>query len=86
MEKVRRYFAMAGALLGGVGAFYLRSPLESLLQKEFAPVVSVGLIVFAAAVFAVIFFFLGAPLSKAIIGGVDWLAKTVVGACSRKSW
>ncbi|HHX29254.1 MAG: PIN/TRAM domain-containing protein [Bacillota bacterium] len=80
MEKVRRYFAMAGALLGGVGAFYLRSPLESLLQKEFAPVVSVGLIVFAAAVFAVIFFFLGAPLSKAIIGGVDWLAKTVVGA------
>jgi uncharacterized protein YacL len=80
LDKVRRYFAMAGALLGGIGAYYLRDPLASLLQKEFTPVVSVGFIVFTAAVFAVILFFAGAPLSKAVVGGVDWLAKAVVGA------
>lgn len=80
MEKVRRYFAMAGALLGGAGAYYLRAPVETLLQKKFTPVVSVGFIVFSAAVFAVIFFFMGSPLSKGIVGSVDWLVKTLGGA------
>ncbi|MGI6633124.1 MAG: PIN/TRAM domain-containing protein [Bacillota bacterium] len=80
MDKVRRYFAMAGALLGGVGAFYLIAPLENLLKQEFTVYVSAGVIVFAAAVLAVAFFFIGAPVSRAIVGGVDWLAKSVVGA------
>ncbi|HHY76181.1 MAG TPA: TRAM domain-containing protein [Firmicutes bacterium] len=80
MEKVRRYFAMAGAILGGTGAYYLRGPLETLLKKEFTPIVSVSFIVFTAAVFAVIFFFIGAPLSKGIVGSVDWLAKSLGGA------
>ena len=52
MDKVRRYFAMAGALLGGVGAFYLIAPLENLLKQEFTVYVSAGVIVFAAAVLA----------------------------------
>lgn len=80
MEKARRYFAVVGALLGGTGGYYLIAPLERVLKKEFAVIVSAGLILFAAAVLAVIFFFLGSPVSKAAIGGVDWLAKSVVRA------
>ncbi|MEX0974742.1 MAG: PIN domain-containing protein [Bacillota bacterium] len=80
MEKARRYFALAGAVLGGIAAFYLVSPLEELLKREFQIYESAGLIVFLSAVFAVAFFFLGPPMAKLAISGIEWIEKKVVGA------
>lgn len=80
MEKARRYFALAGAVLGGIAAFYLVSPLKELLKREFQIYESAGLIVFLSAVFAVAFFFLGPPMAKLAISGIEWIEKKVVGA------
>jgi hypothetical protein len=63
LEKARRYFAFAGAVIGGIVAVYLRSPLEGLVQREFGIYELAGLILFVAAIAAVVFFFLG-PRSR----------------------
>lgn len=80
MEKARRYFALAGAVLGGIAAFYLVSPLEELLKREFQIYEKLGLSVFVAALFAVAFFFLGPPMAKLAVSGIEWIEKKVVGA------
>jgi uncharacterized protein YacL len=80
LEKARRYFALAGAVIGGIIAFYLITPLKGLLKTELPIYESAGVIVFTSALFAVAFFFLGPPVAKLVISGVDWLEKKVVGA------
>jgi uncharacterized protein YacL len=80
VERARRYFALAGAVAGGIAAFYLISPLERLLKTEFQIYESAGAIVFTSAVFAVVFFFLGPPMAKLVVSGIDLVEKQVVGA------
>jgi len=80
LEKARRYFALAGAILGGTAGYYLRIPLEGILRREFQIYESAGLIVFVAAIFAVAFFFLGPPIARLTVSGLDWIEKKVVGA------
>ncbi len=80
MEKARRYFAFAGAIIGGTAAFYLVEPLSTLLKREFQIWESAGLIVFVSAVFAVLFFFLGPPMSRLTVSGLELIEKKVVGA------
>ena len=80
LEKARRYFALAGALMGGTAAFYLVTPLGDLLRRQFQFWESAGLIVFVSAIFAVVFFFLGPPIARLTVSGLDWIEKMVVGA------
>jgi len=80
LEKARRYFAFAGAIIGGTAAFYLVKPLATLLKREFQIWESAGLIVFVSALFAVLFFFLGPPMSRLTVSGLELIEKKVVGA------
>lgn len=80
MDKARRYFAVAGAVIGGVIAFYLLSPLEGLLKSELGIYESAGVVLFSSALFAVALFFLGPPIARLAISSIDWLEKKVVGA------
>lgn len=80
MDRARRYFAMAGAAIGGVTAFYLVSPLERLLKMELPIYESAGVIVFTSAVFAVALFFLGPPVARLLVSGIDWIERKLVGA------
>ncbi len=80
MERARRYLALAGAIIGGIAVFSLVSPLETLFKREFQIYEYAGLIVFVSALFAVAFFFLGPPIAKLAISGIEWIEKKVVGA------
>lgn len=80
MDRARRYFALAGALIGGTIAFYLIPPFEKLLKFELRIFESAGVIVFTSALFAVAFFFLGPPAAKLAVSGIEWIEKKVVGA------
>ncbi len=80
MERARRYLALVGALLGGTAGYYLVRPLEGLLKRSFQIYELAGVIVFAAAIFAVVFFFLGRPMARVTMSGLEFIEKKVVGA------
>jgi len=80
LEKFRRYFALFGALAGGVAGFYLVSPLETLFKTDLGIYEASGVVVFTAAVLAVAFFFLGPPLAQVVISGVSLIERKVVKA------
>ena len=80
MEKFRRYFALFGVLAGGVAGFYLVSPLEKAFKTELEFYEASGVVVFTAAVLAVVFFFLGPPLAKVVVSGVSLIERKVVKA------
>lgn len=80
MDRARRYFAMAGAVIGGVAAFYLVSPIGTLLKRELSIYESAGVIVFISAVSAVALFFLGPPVARLLMSGIEWIERKVVGA------
>ncbi|HHW19306.1 MAG TPA: TRAM domain-containing protein [Firmicutes bacterium] len=77
MEKVGRYFAVFGALLGGIAAFYLLPPLSKLLKVEFRIYESAGIIVLTSAVFAVLFFFTAPPTAILVEKSIKWLENRV---------
>ncbi len=78
MEKARRYFAVFGGLSGGILGFYLLGPVGSLFANEFGIWESAGIIIFTAAVLAVIMFFSGPVLWRGISAGVSWIEQRVV--------
>ena len=44
MDKTGRYFAVAGAVIGGVSGFYLLEPVSEFLAREFSIYQSVGVL------------------------------------------
>lgn len=78
MERARPYFAVFGALAGGVAAFYLVGPLASLLKTEIGFYESAGFMLFVAAIFAVICFFVGPVFARLVVRGVEWLESRVL--------
>ncbi len=78
MERTRPYFALFGAVIGGVAAFYLLGPLGVLLKAEIGVYESAGFMLFTAAVFAVVCFFAGPALAALVVRGVEWLEGVVV--------
>ncbi len=80
MEKARRYFAAAGAVLGGIGGFYLGTPLGRLLTREFQIYEYAGVILFVSALSAILFFFLGPPVGRLVVSGLEMIERRVVRA------
>jgi len=78
LEKARRYFAVFGALIGGILGFYLIKPIGVLVKNELGIWESAGLIVFSSAVLAVLMFFVGPILARWVSAGVDWIEQRVV--------
>ncbi len=78
MQKSRPYFAVFGALTGGVAGFYLVGPIGRALKTELGIWEGAGIVLFTAAVAAVILFFSGPVIARLVAAGVDWIEKRVV--------
>ncbi len=78
MDKARRYFAVFGALTGGILGFYLVKPIGGMLENDLGIWESAGIVVFSSAVLAVVMFFAGPILGHWVSAGVDWIEERVV--------
>jgi len=78
LEKAGRYFAIFGALVGGISGFYLMIPLAVFFKREFSLFESGGMILLMAGVVSVIFFFAGPPIAILVKKGVKWLENRMV--------
>lgn len=78
MERARPYFAVFGAIAGGAVAFYLVGPLASLLKTDIGFYESAGFMLFVAAIFAVICFFVGPVIARLVVRGVELIEGRVL--------
>lgn len=78
LDKARRYFAVFGALTGGILGFYLVKPIGGMLENDLGIWESAGIVVFSSAVLAVVMFFAGPILGHWVSAGVDWIEERVV--------
>jgi uncharacterized protein YacL len=78
LEKARRYFAVVGAVLGGIVAFYMLGPINALFKTELGIYESIGIIIFSSAIISLIMFFGGPPTAVFIGRSVEWLESRVV--------
>ncbi len=78
MDKTGRYFAVAGAVIGGVSGFYLLEPVSEFLAREFSIYQSVGVIALFVGVFAGLFYLIGPPIFRLIKKGVKSLESQMV--------
>ncbi|MGI6643017.1 MAG: PIN/TRAM domain-containing protein [Bacillota bacterium] len=78
LQKSRPYFTVFGALSGGAAGFYLIGPIGRLLKTELGLWEGAGIVLFAAALAAVILFFLGPHIARLVVAGIDWIERRVV--------
>ncbi len=78
MDKAKRYFAILGAITGGISGFYLLIPLGLFFKREFAIFESSGIILFLATIVSVLFFFVGPPVAIIVKKSVKWLENHMV--------
>ena len=78
MGKAGRYFAILGALVGGVAGFYLLIPIAVFFRRELGIFESAGIIVLLAGIVSVLFFFIGPPVTVLVRKGVKWLENRMV--------
>jgi len=78
LRKAARYFAIFGALIGGVSAFYMLTPIGAFLKTQLNVYESAGIVLLTSAIFSVIFFFSGPPLAIFTQKGITWLVNRVV--------
>lgn len=80
MDRFKRYFGLAGAVVGGVAGFYLIEPVSALLKTEFRIYEAAGVVLFGAVFLGMVSYFAGPTVATIIAGSVKWLEKKVVGA------
>ena len=78
MEKSGRYFAVFGAIVGGVSAFYLLGPISDFLGRSFTIYESGGAILVIAGVLATLFYLIGPPIAVLVKKGVKSLENQMV--------
>lgn len=78
MEKAGRYFAILGALVGGIAGFYLLIPIAVFFNREPSIIESAGILLLFAGIVAVLFFFIGPPATVLVRKGVKWLENRMV--------
>ena len=59
MEKAGRYFALLGAIIGGIAGFYLLIPIAVFFNRELSILESAGILLVFAGIIAAIFYFVG---------------------------
>ena len=77
-SSARKYFAIAGFLVGIGPSIYLLGPLETLVHKTFNIYQSTGFVLFASLVIAVIFAFGGPPVARTVILSLMWTKERLV--------
>lgn len=78
MQKSGRYFAVFGAIVGGVSAFYLLGPISGFLGRNFTIYESAGAILVIAGVLATLFYLIGPPIAALVKKGVKSLENRMV--------
>jgi uncharacterized protein YacL len=78
LEKSGRYFAVFGAVVGGVSAFYLLGPMGDFLGRKFTIYESGGAILIIAGVLATLFYLIGPPIAVLVKKGVKSLENHMV--------
>lgn len=77
-SSARKYFAIAGLLIGIGPSIYLLGPLATLSQKTFNLYESAGLVVLGSLIVATIFAFGGPPVARTIILSLTWTKERLV--------
>jgi uncharacterized protein YacL len=78
LEKAGRYFALLGAIIGGIAGFYLLIPIAVFFNRELSILESAGILLVFAGIIAAIFYFVGPPAAVLVRKGIKWLENRMV--------